>query len=167
MSSLSIGPGCRSSQGDPDQLQDVLLARIDTAIRGGHLLACVDDNARQRALRMAPQVLQSFHRAARLVQFANPMLERLEYLGGREDGENSFTMEEIQKLATFGGIDPTIGSSDQGHGRQDRIQQFVFAIIPVLGHHLGRLRAEAAARVTFAHKSLLSLAPCCAEGAGR
>jgi hypothetical protein len=121
----------------------------------------------RRARRMALQMLQRLHRATRLVQFANPMLERLEYLGGREDGENSFTMEEIQKLAAFGSIDPTVGSNNQGRGRQDRIQQFVFAIIPVLGQHLGRLRPETAASVMISHRSLLSLAPCCAEGTGR
>jgi hypothetical protein len=78
MSSLAIGSGCRSwkapAQRDPDELQEVLLAGVDPAIRGGHLLACVDNDGRQRALRMAPQLLQRFHRAARLVQFANPML---------------------------------------------------------------------------------------------
>ena len=130
----------------------MLFAGIDTAVRSCNLLTRVDNDARQRALRMAPQVLQRAAGAAGLVQFANPALEHFEYLGGREDGQDSLTMEEIQQLAAFGGIDPTIGPSNQGHCGNDRIQQLGRAIVLVLGHHLGRLRLKAVARVTLLHR---------------
>ena len=130
----------------------MLLARIDAAIRGRDFLSCVEDDARQRAFRMAPEVLQRGDGASRLVQFPNPPLEGVEYLGGCEDGQDSPAFEKIQQLAALGAIDPTIGSGDQGRCAYNCIQQLVFASIPVLGHQLGRLPFEAAAFVTFSHR---------------